>query len=167
MKNQIITSLACIAIAIGPAAPAQTTTTPQGPSDKLVGLWKAKKRFGPDARGTLVIRKDGSAYTANMMGRTVPVRSEAGELIFELPGNQGMFRGKLQGREMRGFWLRPGTPVSGFGEKFTAITPVILTSPVAGTFSGAVDPAEDTFTLYLMITKRPDGSLAVLMRNPE
>ena len=167
MRNQILTSLVLIAIAIGPAAPAQTTTTPQAPSDKLVGLWKAKKRFGPDARGTLVIRKDGSAYAANMMGRTLPVRSEAGELIFELPGDQGVFRGRLQGREIRGFWLRPGTPVSGFGEKFAAITPVILTSAVPGTFTGTVDPAEDTFTLYLMITKRPDGSLAVLMRNPE
>lgn len=39
------------------AAPASVAS-----AGELAGLWKAKKRFGPDARGPLIIQKDGAAY---------------------------------------------------------------------------------------------------------
>src|SRR5688572_12499569 len=65
-------------------------------AEELTGLWKAKGRFGPDAHGSLMIQKDGTTYSADMLGRRVPVRLEAGELRFELPGSLGRFRGKLE-----------------------------------------------------------------------
>src|SRR5256885_10047640 len=86
MRSNKLSCLLCLLAIVawmGFAVVAQPTA-----SDKLVGLWKAKKRFGPDVRGTLVIRKDGAAYMANMMGRNIPIGSEAGELIFGLPGDQ-------------------------------------------------------------------------------
>ena len=38
----------------------------------VAGLWKAKKFFGPDARGPVVIQKTGDAYWADMAGEVVP-----------------------------------------------------------------------------------------------
>ncbi|MFL5264698.1 MAG: hypothetical protein ACJ79L_20040, partial [Anaeromyxobacteraceae bacterium] len=69
---------ACAASAV--ELPAQTAD-----SVDLVGLWKAKRRFGPDARGPLLIARTGPGYTADMMGFTVPVRASGGELTFALP----------------------------------------------------------------------------------
>src|SRR5882672_1793318 len=81
-------------------------------AEELTGLWKAKGRFGPDTPGSLVIQKDGTTYTADMLGRSVPVRMEAGELAFELPRRLGRFRGKLEAQNIRGHWFRFGTPVN-------------------------------------------------------
>src|SRR6267378_3285369 len=84
--------------------------------NELEGLWKAKKRFGPDARGTLVLQRSGSVYTADMVGRIVPVNTANGELTFTLPNSEGMFRGKLDDKGViRAHWLRLGTPVNGAG----------------------------------------------------
>jgi CubicO group peptidase (beta-lactamase class C family) len=156
-------------IIVGMALPflGQDTSRTKNSADQLIGLWKAKKRFGPDARGPLIIQKDGAAYTAEMMGRVLPVRTERGELVFELPDNQGFFRGRIEGKNLHGYWFRPGTLVSGFGQKAAAVSPVNFRSEGLGKWLGDVDPAQDTFTIYLNITKRPDGSLGVLMRNPE
>jgi hypothetical protein len=53
---------------------------PAAAADELEGLWKAKRRFGPDARGLLVLQRTGATYSAEMVGRLVPVRYEKGEL---------------------------------------------------------------------------------------
>ena len=60
----------------------------------LAGLWKAEKKFGPDARGTLVLLRDGGNYTADFFGRIIPVKATDGQLVFGLPG-EGKFRGTL------------------------------------------------------------------------
>src|SRR6185295_2016002 len=79
---------------------------PAASVDELAGLWKAKRRFGPDARGLLVIQRTGATYSAEMVGRIVPVRSEKDELSFDLPNEQGSFRGKLQGEgAILGHWF--------------------------------------------------------------
>jgi hypothetical protein len=74
-------------------------------ADDLTGLWKAKGRFGPDARGPLVIQKEGAAYIADMLGRRVAVRLDGGELSFELPDRLGRFRGKLEAPNILGHWF--------------------------------------------------------------
>jgi hypothetical protein len=71
---------------------------PRQPAEELVGLWKAKRWFGPEARGPLVIQRTGSTYIAEMMAWTLPVRAERGELSFDLPDAKGSFRGRLQAR---------------------------------------------------------------------
>ena len=133
------------------------------PADELVGLWKAKRRFGPDGRGPLVIQRTGPTYTAGMMGRVVPVRADQGELSFDLPSGQGTFRGKAQtGGAVRGFWFPPNSVAMG-----GHATPVNLNPDGPDRWSGQVAPFDDVFTFYLMVQTRADGSLGAILRNPE
>lgn len=150
-------------------ASAQATTSAASASDdQLIGLWKAKGRFGPDARGPLLIEKDGSAFIAEMVGRRLPVRMDEGELAFDLPDKQGKFRGKLEGRNILGHWFRPGTPVNNGGATAPiALSPVLLEPDGANRWRGNVAPLQDEFTFYLLVQKRPDGSLGAMLRNPE
>ena len=98
------------------------------------------------------------------MGRALPVRVDKNELSFNLPNDQGSFRGKLQARgAILGHWVRPGTLVSGG----LSASPVQLKPEGANRWSGQVIPSEDEFTFYLHAQKRPDGSLGVLLANPE
>src|SRR4029079_1294488 len=131
-------------------------------ADELEGLWKAKRWFGPDAGGLLVIQRTGVLYSAEMVGRIVPVRSEKGELSFDLPNGEGTFRGRLQaGGAILGHWFQPRA-ING---KYAS--PVHLKPEGPNRWSGQVVPFEDAFTLYLKLQKRPDGSLGVFLRNPE
>ncbi len=153
------------------AAEAQTTA-PSVPGDStaparsLAGLWKAERRFGPDARGTLIIKRAGSAYTADMMGRTLPVRVKSGELAFELPDSQGGFRGGLPSRgTLTGHWFPPGSSALLVGFRFAS--PVTLKADGPNRWRGQIVPFDDEFTFHLLLRGRPDGTLHVLLRNPE
>jgi CubicO group peptidase (beta-lactamase class C family) len=140
-----------------------------GSADELAGLWTAKKRFGPDAHGTIVLQRSGTTWTADMVGRTFPVTIAHGDLSFTLPHNGGTFRGKLDDTGVvRGHWLRPGTPVNG-GDRTTpvAAAPVVLRPDGPNRWQGNVDPSGDAFTFYLLLQPQPDGSLHALLRNPE
>src|SRR5437868_2492179 len=131
------------------------------PLNDIVGLWKAKRRFGPDARGPLLIQRSGTTYTADMMGFTFPVTVNNGELSFELPNRQAGFRGKLVGNTIRAIWF--SSPLGELG----AATPVILSPNGPNSWLGQVVPLEDTQTFYLLVTRRADGSLAAFLRNIE
>src|SRR5687767_3290722 len=75
------------------------TSRAQGASAKeLAGLWEAKKRFGPQVRGTLFIRQTGDNWQAEIAGRFAPVRLERDSVSFELPDGQGKFRGRFDAR---------------------------------------------------------------------
>ncbi|HEX3127607.1 MAG TPA: serine hydrolase [Thermoanaerobaculia bacterium] len=135
-------------------------------TDELVGLWKAKRRFGPDARGLLVIQRTDAKYSAEIVGRTVPVAIEKGELSFDLPNGEGSFRGRLQdGGDIAGHWYPPNGMGQNAGGKF--VSPVRLKPNGPNRWSGQVVPFEDTFTFYLLARKRPDGTIGVFLRNPE
>ncbi|MES1240961.1 MAG: serine hydrolase [Acidobacteriota bacterium] len=140
------------------------TTAPTASADELAGLWKAKRWFGPFARGPLVLERTGETYTAEMMGRRLPVRLGEGELSFDLPNAQGSFRGRLQ---EEGVILGQWYPPNARGMGFKYVSPVRLKPEGPDRWSGEVVPFEDTFTFYLMLQKRPDGSLGALVRNPE
>jgi CubicO group peptidase (beta-lactamase class C family) len=156
---------ALILCAVQLAAGQQASPSPR--ADQLVGLWKAKERYGPDARGTFIIQKTGSTYVADIMGRRLPVAVQNGELVLELPNKQGSFRGQVDGHEIMGHWTQPGTIANGFGYTMVSATPVTLRQMEKGRWIGTIDPAPDEVTFYLMIEKRPDGSLGMLIRNPE
>jgi CubicO group peptidase (beta-lactamase class C family) len=135
---------------------------------ELAGLWKAKGRFGPDAHGALVIQKQGTDYRADMLGREVPIRMDAGELTFELPDRLGRFRGKLEGKNILGHWFRYATPVNGNGSTSPVLlSPVLLKPDGHDRWQGDVEPLQDEFTFYLWLTRQPDGSLSAVLRNPE
>jgi CubicO group peptidase (beta-lactamase class C family) len=133
---------------------------------ELVGLWKAKRWFGPFARGPLVIKRTGATYTADLIGRTLPVRVTGRELSFDLPNGQGAFRGEMAaGVGILGHWFPP--PNSALFTGGTFVSPVRLEPDGPNQWSGQVVPVDDVFTLYLMVQKRPDGSLRVVLRNPD
>jgi CubicO group peptidase (beta-lactamase class C family) len=128
----------------------------------IVGLWKAKKSFGPFARGPLLITRAASGYVADMAGFTMPVTPRDGELWFDLPNRAGSFRGKVQANgSMRGIWF-----VAPIGDLGPAV-PVTLLPDGTNRWQGEVVPQEDTQTFYLLITRQPDGSLGAVLRNIE
>jgi CubicO group peptidase (beta-lactamase class C family) len=99
-------------------------------------------------------------YTADMVGRRLPVSMERGELSFELPNGEGSFRGKfLAGGDLIGHWYRlPASNVA---------SPVRLKPESPDRWRGEVAPPEDVVTFYLMLRKQPDGSLGAFLHNPE
>lgn len=158
----LVLTLISAAVSGQTLSPTQTAAPVAGGIDELVGFWKAKVRYGPDAQGTLIIQKAGVAYFADMMGRRVPVRMDQGELIFDLPNNQGTFRGRVDRKNILGHWFRPRTPANGENASL-----VVLAPDGPGCWRGNVVPLQDTLTFYLMVEKRPDGTIGILLRNPE
>jgi CubicO group peptidase (beta-lactamase class C family) len=162
-----IRTIACALFlsAVAVAAQDAAAPPPQGaPASELPGLWTAKRRFGPDAGGPLLIERSGDAYVADMVGRVLPVRVERGELAFSLPGDQGAFRGRFDGpATIRGLWIRPGTPAN--SSRYAL--PVVLRAAGPGRWAGALRTMPDAFTLHLLLRGRPDGSLDAVLRNPE
>jgi hypothetical protein len=79
-----------------------------GAASELAGLWQARRRFGPDVRGTLVIRRIGSEWRAEVAGRTATVRRDGDSLSFELPNGEGAFRGYFSAnrRKIHGYWTQ-------------------------------------------------------------
>jgi CubicO group peptidase (beta-lactamase class C family) len=142
---------------------AQLALGQTGSVDELAGLWKAQRWFGPVARGPLVIKRSGSSYTADMLGRSIPIRVERDELSFELPNKTGKFRGKIQsGGTIFGFWSPAGSPTG-----MVRVLPVTLRSTAPNLWRGDIDPPDDTFTFYILARKRADGSMGVFLRNPD
>jgi hypothetical protein len=166
----LIRSTACALLLVGaegPAAaqPAETASSAaQGtPADALLGLWKAKKRFGPDARGELILERSGDHFIADMAGEVVPMSADGNELRFELPGGRGRFGGRLEGDVVRGFWERPETPPN----SSHYASPVVLNAQGRDRWSGQVTPLQDEFTFFLLVEHTADGSVRVVLRNPE
>lgn len=149
------------AVAAQGSAPTQAAATQ---ASNLSGLWAAKRRFGPDAGGTLIIERAGAGYVGDVAGQVVPVRTEGTMLSLQLPGDRGAFQGRFDGRRaIRGHWIRPGTPYDN-GRSASA---VVLRAAGRDRWIGEARPLQDAFTLYLLMRSRPDGSLDALLRNPE
>ena len=156
--------LAICALLLAPgtasAQQAQSSTALQD----LTGLWKAKKFFGPEVRGTLIIERTDQGLRADIAGRDAPVTQKGDELSFDLPGDAGAFTGQLErGSVIRGHWIRPPSPIS-FGR---SASPVELHSIGPHSWAGTVDPGEEEFAFYIFAQRRADGSYAAVLRNPD
>jgi CubicO group peptidase (beta-lactamase class C family) len=131
-------------------------------ADELAGLWKAKRWFGGFESSHLVIQRNGGACTADILGRILQVRVDKGEFTFALPEGQEKFHGRLQDNGIRGHWIRAG--MSGKGG---SASPVFLKADGPNRWSGEVVPGKEEFTLYLLAQKKADGSIGVVLGNPE
>ena len=149
----------CLLAGLALTAPRGAAAAPaSGSVAELAGLWKARRWFGPDARGPLTIRKSGATYTASIAGQDVPVRVTKSEVFFELPKNQGSFRGWFRtGGDLDGHWYPPRG----------LFTPVRLRPQGANRWSGEVVSPDNLFTFYLLLQPRPDGTMGVILRNQE
>lgn len=143
----------------------KTATVQTNTANPLVGLWEAKRRFGPDIRGALLVRKTTAGWQAEIAGRSAPAKFEGDALSFELPNEAGKFQGKFDARRtsISGLWVQQRTLQN--GDRYAQ--PVTLNKYGRDSWRGIVTPYEDAFTFYLMIKPRDDGSLGVFIRNPE
>jgi CubicO group peptidase (beta-lactamase class C family) len=148
---------AAILLLTSRTAPAQ-----QGAPD-LTGLWTARVNFGPDIGGPLTLLRGGKAWRADIAGFSVPVRLDGRELSFVLPNEKGSFRGKVSGPDIVGQWIGQRTQSSGA----SYATPVSLEPAGPNRWRGEVVPFDDSFTYYLPVTRRADGTYTAYLRNPE
>jgi CubicO group peptidase (beta-lactamase class C family) len=154
-RRFLLVVAASMAMSFAVLASAAAAPPDPASADALLGLWKAKRWFEPNVRGTLIIQRNGDAYTADVAGRVIPVTANGPELSFRLPNGQGSFRGKLESKVLLGHWYDPDA------------SPVRLHAASPNQWIGAVESKEITFTLYLLVQKRPDGTLGVILDNPE
>ncbi|HET8625531.1 MAG TPA: serine hydrolase domain-containing protein [Gemmatimonadales bacterium] len=129
----------------------------------LTGLWAAKVRFGPDIRGPVALLRAGTGWRADIAGYSVAAGVDDQRISFELPDGKGRFRGKLGGRSIVGHWI--GRPTYNSGLAYA--TPVVLQADGPNRWRGEVIPLEDSFTFYMPVTRRADGTYAAYLRNPE
>ena len=160
MKQATIGMLAAVLAVLGTeGASAQATQDAD-----LVGLWEAKRHFGPEVRGELVLFPREGGLVADIAGFAVPVTSDKDSIRFELPDQRGTFRAKAAtpGQDIAGFWIQPRSTISGL----THATQVTLRW-ANGRWSGEVKALDQVFSYYLPVTRGADGRLATYLRNPE
>ena len=140
--------LACTALG---AARAQDTS--------LVGLWYAKRYFGPEVRGDLILQRIEDHWQATIGARTADVRVVRDSVSFDLPG-AAKFRGQIvrKGASIVGQWIEPQRRIA---------MPLTLASCGTGCYSGRIQPLDDEFTFYMQVKPRADGKLGAFLRNPE
>jgi CubicO group peptidase (beta-lactamase class C family) len=146
--------------AVSPTAATTPTATPGVAPKDLTGLWEAKLRFGPDVRGTLLVRGSDRRLSAEIAGYSTEIKTAGDAVAFELLDEKNAFRGNFTENRSRivGHWIQP----SGYA------SPVTLTRAGNGDeWRGVVSPYDETFTLYLATKIRDDGSLGAFLRNPE
>jgi CubicO group peptidase (beta-lactamase class C family) len=134
------------------------------PTSTVEGVWEAKRDFGPAVRGTLDIEGSDGSWRAQIAQYDQKVVAENDRLSFELPAARGSFVGRL-GRDnlIHGHWIQP--PTVNDGGNFNS--PVILRPNGKDRWRGEVSPLEDEWTLYLVVSRKADGSLGAFIRNPD
>ncbi len=142
---------------LGEKAASQTTS--------LEGVWEAKRDFGPAVKGMLDIVQANGKWSAQIAQFDVPLMVKGDRISLQLPNEQGWFEGRLEKDRslIRGHWIQPPTVNS--GAKYAS--PVILKQRDNDRWRGEVLPLKDEFTLYLVLTRRVDGSLGAVIRNPD
>jgi CubicO group peptidase (beta-lactamase class C family) len=151
------------------AAPRTALADTQAPTttaerQSLAGLWEAKKRFGPDAAGEVILHRTGSALIADVMGYRVPVELDHGVMTFSLPGNLGSFRGQVARRgDVDGHWIIPPSPIN----NSSWAAPVHLRQASPSSWTGDLVLPQDTFTFILRLRPEADGSIGAMLFNPE
>ena len=125
----------------------------------LVGLWGSERVVGAGVRGEVLVAEG----VARVGGFEATVQLEKDALRFELPGGRGHLRAHAEGGGYRGHFIQPRALVG--GAPFA--TPVELRPDGPGRWRGRIEPLEQPFSIYVLITAQPDGSLRAVLRNPE
>lgn len=92
----------------------QTATSQTNSAKELTGLWKAKRRFGPDVRGALIIRQFNGEWRAEIAGCVAAVKMSGDSVAFGLADGNGNFLGKFDARRTKitGHWIQAKTDAS-------------------------------------------------------
>jgi CubicO group peptidase (beta-lactamase class C family) len=148
-------------IAPAPRARAEAPKT----AKELAGLWEAKRHFGPDVRGALLVVKNADGWRAEIAGRFAPAHVEGDAIAAEFTDAKGNFKGKFdeKGAKIVGHWIQPPRVENGT----SYASPVVLTSRGRELWKGEVSPLDDEMTLYLLARESGDGSVEAVVKNPE
>ena len=128
------------------------------------GAWGTVNVMGPSLRGTLtVVRTAGGEWSATAGEARAPGVIRDRQVEFQFPGGQGHLELEVRAdeRTLRGFWRQPRGNVIGW-----FATPVTLAATGAGTFTGALAPLPDQFSLYLTM-QQTDSGVRAMFHNPE
>jgi CubicO group peptidase (beta-lactamase class C family) len=143
------------------------------PAASLEGLWGASHRFGPQARGVLVVDGRSEEWVAHIAGFDVPFKPDGDSVVFDLPNQLGEFRGSIaeDHRTLKGNWFQPPAVLGGsfatavLGSSFASA--VSLSAVSENVWRGVVSPLRDELSLYLMVEAAADGKVTAFIRNPE
>jgi CubicO group peptidase (beta-lactamase class C family) len=161
--SKILKTILCVLISV--TAPIPIAAAESNSATELVGLWEAKRRFGQEIGGPLIIRRVNGDWRAEIAGRIAAAKLTSDTISFELPNDKGAFQGKFDARHTRiaGHWIQPATVES--GNRFAS--PVTLTKDSQNIWRGEVSPLDDAITLYLVVKPTDDGSVGAFLKNPE
>jgi len=135
------------------------------PADPLLGIWASETTFSPALRGELVVTRSGSDWRAQLGSVEAAFRNTGDSVRFAFPGDLGQFRGILieHSRSIRGFWIQPvGVTL---GNAYAS--PLTIRSKEVNLWRAQVTPLEDTYSLFLIVSRDSAGSLVGVFRNPE
>jgi CubicO group peptidase (beta-lactamase class C family) len=128
------------------------------------GAWGAVNVMGPALRGPLtVVRTGRGTWTATVADSKAPGAVQDRQVGFQFADQQGHLEleARDNARTLRGFWRQPRGNVIGW-----FATPVTLAATGAGTYSGALAPLPDQFSLYLTM-QQTDSGVRAMFHNPE
>ena len=154
-----IVAYASLLLAISGAA-GQTPS----PADPLLGIWASETTFTPALRGELVVTRSVSDWRAQLGSVTTRFRNTGDSVRFAFPGDLGQFRGILieHSSAIKGFWIQsPGMILGPYA------SPLTLRSKGVNLWRAQVTPLEDTYALFLIVSRDSAGSLVAVFRNPE
>ena len=134
-------------------------------SSDLDGVWGATRHFGPEVRGTLEITRTSDGLRARIGQYEIAAQEDRGRVQLALPAKQGWFEGRFEqgGALIRGYWTQSMTVTS--GNRYA--TPLVLRADASKKrWTGDVRPADDDFTIYLVVSSDEKGTKAFI-RNPD
>jgi len=142
----------------------QPAALPAAPANDLSGLWSAKRTFATLGPTRLIVTREQVEYRADMLGYSVPMHTDRGELTFSLPGDRGSFRGRVDtDGGIVGHWFRPAD-IPNLGHY---ASPVSLAKAGPARWSGTISTLQDTFTFFLLLKEDSTQSWTAVLRNPE
>jgi CubicO group peptidase (beta-lactamase class C family) len=124
----------------------------------MIGLWEARRHFGPEVRGKLVIDSAAGQWRASIAGRIAATGVGRDSISFDLPDSSGSFTGRFDRvrKRITGQWIQS-----------RSATPVTLTPCGGNCYSGEAIGLDQEYTFFLKVARRTDGSLGAFLRNPE
>lgn len=165
MNAAIRRLLVVAAVFPGIVRPPGLRAEPPNSAKELVGLWEAKRHFGPELRGPLLVEKGADGWRAEMAGRVARVHVDGDTVAVEFSEPKGAFKGRFDEKRSHivGHWVQAPRVENGT----SYASPVVLTGRGHDLWKGEVSPLDDELTLYLLLKNHADGSVEAVVRNPE
>jgi CubicO group peptidase (beta-lactamase class C family) len=135
--------------------------------DALLGMWGYRMAFPVGLSGTLTVQHDRRHWHAEISGATADADATPGDIRIVFPNEDGLFRGRLRGNRLEGYWIRRAAVEDPAGTAQGYAMPLTLSSIAPNVWTAGVKPSPNTFTLYLKISRDADGKVVAAFRNPE